>query len=261
MKNAFESQAIANELLWVRLGQTAAQEFETGRFDASTHNWEKACRLAQEFGEGDPRLASSLNNMSICFRIGADLNGAEIRCRRALAGWEAALKWIETIRFTARARSSLFHLRLERKHGKHMDRIRLAECRRLVVAGMGATLANLGELAQTRGRRGEAEELYRQAIESRSVAGLGTGRIRKNLEGLSGAATSPDASPDQSSDVEECATLLVGDALPQGWVIDNPPRFTDEGRLMAAVRLAWIVDHSVAPSYESMLLRSGTASP
>ena len=33
-------------------------------------------------------------------------------------------------------------------------------------------------------------------------------------------------------------------AGPKGWIVDDPPEFTDEGRLMAAVLLAQIVDHT-----------------
>jgi hypothetical protein len=37
---------------------------------------------------------------------------------------------------------------------------------------------------------------------------------------------------------------FISKAEQQGWVVDNPPEFTDEGRLMAAIFLTYLVDHT-----------------
>jgi hypothetical protein len=61
---------------------------------------------------GDPRRATSLAHRALAAEA-ADLDEA---LGEALAAWDASLGWAEGMALPPRARSSLFHLRLEAKH-------------------------------------------------------------------------------------------------------------------------------------------------
>ena len=79
----------------------------------------RRCRRALElaarpgFGRaGDPRHAASLITLALLTRFAE----ADDLLRDALAAWDASLAWIDAMALAPRARSSLFHLRLEAKH-------------------------------------------------------------------------------------------------------------------------------------------------
>ena len=111
------------EFLWVHITEAAASEFDGGRYSIAAEKWQSAYRIAQGFDDSDPRLAGSLNNLAIAFRINRDFDEAERVYRSALKNWDSAAHWIDRMRLTQRARSSLFHLRLENKHRKQYDNI------------------------------------------------------------------------------------------------------------------------------------------
>lgn len=75
----------------------------------------EALRLAQARGfgrPGDPRRATSLVHAASA----ADGEPRGELLRRACAAWTLALGWVDGMALPPRARSSLFHLRLEAKH-------------------------------------------------------------------------------------------------------------------------------------------------
>ena len=61
---------------------------------------------------GDPRRATSLAHRALA----AEAAGSDEALGEALAAWDASLGWAEGMALPRRARSSLFHLRLEAKH-------------------------------------------------------------------------------------------------------------------------------------------------
>jgi tetratricopeptide (TPR) repeat protein len=236
------------EFLWVRITETATSEFDGGRFNAAAENWRHAHRIARDFDDRDPRLAGSLNNLATTFRINHDFVEAERIYRSALENWKSAAHWIDGMQLRQRARSSLFHLRLERKHRKKYDNIARRKYQKLLSAGQAATLNNLAELFHSTNRYKEAEQFYHQAhrkrLGSMDEQEYGVAIIRNNLNSLSDALNkSPRTTFGVAHKSKETAGF-ISRAEQQGWIVDKPSEFTDEGRLMAAIFLTHLVEHT-----------------
>jgi tetratricopeptide (TPR) repeat protein len=232
----------------VHITETATSEFDGGRFSIAAEKWQNAYRIAQGFDDCDPRLAGSLNNLAIAFRIEKDFEQA-VRCyRKALENWESAARWVDGMQLGQRARSSLFHLRLESKHRKKYDDIARRNYQKLLSAGQAGTLNNLAELFHSTGRFKEAEQFYHQALRQRTVSmdqqECGVALIRKNIACLSDAAAPQPDAPDNSHPQSCAAVAFLSQAEHHRWVVDRPAEFTDEGRLMAAILLTHLLDHS-----------------
>ena len=237
------------EFLWVHITEAAASEFDGGRYSIAAEKWQSAYRIAQGFDDSDPRLAGSLNNLAIAFRINRDFDEAERVYRSALKNWDSAAHWVDRMQLTQRARSSLFHLRLENKHRKQYDNIARRNYQKLIPAGHAATLNNLAELFHSTNRIKEAEPVYHQALDKRLCSmdeqEYGVAVINTNLAGFSDTFNrSPGTT---ASVVYESKEIdgFISRAAQQGWIVDKPSEFTDEGRLMAAILLTHLIDHTV----------------
>jgi tetratricopeptide (TPR) repeat protein len=240
-----------SEFLWVHITEAGTSEFDGGRYNIAVEKWQSAYRIAQGFGDCDPRLAGSLNNLAIAFRINRDFDEAERVYRSALKNWDSAAHWIDRMRLTQRARSSLFHLRLERKHRKKYDNIARRQYQKLLSAGQAATLNNLAELFHSTNRLKEAEQFYHQALRKRTSSmeeqECGVTVIRKNIACLSDAAAPQSEKTDNSAHHTNAPASFLSQAEHQRWVVDRPAEFTDEGRLMAAILLTHLLDHRCLP--------------
>jgi tetratricopeptide (TPR) repeat protein len=201
-----------------------------------------------DFDDRDPRLAGSLNNLALAFRIKHDFDEAERIYRRALQNWKSAAHWVETMQLRQRARSSLFHLRLESKHRKKYDNIARKNYKKLLSAGQAGTLNNLAELFQTSKRFKEAERYYHQALRKRAESmdeqESGVVIINMNLDSLSDAINKLPETALRAAQKSKDPAGFISKAEQQGWIVDKPPEFTDEGRLMAAIFLSHLVDHT-----------------
>lgn len=105
------------DLAWERLQEQANSDLEAGRTRAAARGFRRAWLLSLlAFRRRDPRRATSLANAALAAR----LSGAERRAFRRYA--EARRLWaqvpggLEEIEIRPRARSSLFHLRMEARH-------------------------------------------------------------------------------------------------------------------------------------------------
>ncbi len=248
MEGHSEGEAPEKEFLWVQLSETAFLEFIRNRFVAAATQWENAYDVAQGFDDRDPRVASSLSNFAISHRIKEDFVGAERLYQLAIERWKASSTWVEMMSLSQRARSSLFHFRLEQKHRKQYDQIARRKCQNLLHVGQAGTLNNLGELFQALNRLQDAEKFYNQALQKRlpsmSEDECGVETIRRNIAGLSDVITPQAERTVSSSKESRVDESFYSQALRQGWIVDDPPEFTDEGRLMAAILLTRILDHS-----------------
>ena len=236
------------EFLWARFTETAASEFNSDRFSAAAENWQSAYRIAQDFDDDDPRLAGSLNNLAIAFRIKHDFDEAEQIYRSALQNWKSAARWVDTMQLRQRARSSLFHLRMENKHRKQYDNIARRNYKKLLSAGQAGTLNNLAELFQSSKQYKEAERYYHQALRKRTDSmdeqESGVAIINTNLASLSNTFNKPPDTTLRATHKSKAPAGFISRAEHQGWVVDKPSEFTDEGRLMAAIFLTHLVDHT-----------------
>lgn len=238
------------EFLWVELNEAAAAQLDAGRFVVAAEKWQEAHGIAQQFEENDPRIASSLNNVAIAHRIKRNFAEAEQYYRHAIVSWQAASAWVDQMQLAPRARSSLFHLRMERRHKPEYRRIALRKYQAVLPAGCAATHNNLAELYHAVNREEDAEPLYAQALRDRSEA-MGadeptTAIIRENAKTL-GAQTADGSRVHASYHTMDPGTFSA-QATRKRWIIDQPAEFTDEGRLMAAILLTPVLDHRRLPS-------------
>jgi hypothetical protein len=102
---------------WERLQLAAAAAFAAHDLAGAAESWVAALRTARaSFAADDPRLATSLANYATALRHKGEPVSAEL-WQEALEIWDAAPRWLARQRLAPRARSSIFHLRLEAKHG------------------------------------------------------------------------------------------------------------------------------------------------
>ncbi|MGH6946777.1 MAG: hypothetical protein ACREDZ_05570 [Kiloniellales bacterium] len=107
------------EVRWEHLCERAAKLATAGGASEAAPHWAEALFLArQSFAPIDPRLATSIANHAFALRLGGDSATAAELFREAMTIWDASGQWIAALRIERRARSSLFHLRMEAKHWK-----------------------------------------------------------------------------------------------------------------------------------------------
>ena len=232
------------EFCWVELTEAAGTLVAAGRLGLAADNWRLAFDTAQAFQEDDPRRASSHSNLAVAHRIQGEFDLAEQCCRRAMAGWQAAAHWVRRMHPPPRARSSLFHLRMERKHRQRFNQLAVQKFETLLPAGRAGTRNNLAELCQVANRLPQAQQLYSEALDERvrSIGDkdAGSAIIRRNISSLQSGSDSAPPPARESTDGEPFSSL----ALRRRWLIDQPAEYTDEGRLMAALLLTYVIDHA-----------------
>ena len=236
------------ELLWVQLSETADSEFDGGRYTAAAQQWQNAHGIAQNFDERDPRIASSLNNLAIAFRINGNFEEAEEHYRLAIEGWEAAAQWVDEMHLQGRARSTVIHFLREQKYREQYNRLALREYQKIYPAGYAGTLNNLAELFHATNRLKDADIFYHQALQKRinsmgdNESGVAT--IRNNIASISDMERQYPDPPFIPSREHGNTTAFLSRAAEHRWIVDKPPEFTDTGRLMAAILLTHLLEHS-----------------
>ena len=110
------------EIEWEVKCERAALLAEEGRPDEAAALWRKSLELARDdFSEDDPRLGTSLANAALALRQAGNGAAAAQLFAEAHRVWEASPQWIAEIALEPRARSSLFHLRMEARHRDKYD--------------------------------------------------------------------------------------------------------------------------------------------
>lgn len=105
------------DLVWERLQERAHQALAAGDRRQAAWLWRRAWWLAQlRFSRRDPRFATSLANAGAAAMLGGNPARARRAYVRAFRLWGAAPDWIDGMTIARRARSSLFHLRMESEH-------------------------------------------------------------------------------------------------------------------------------------------------
>ncbi|MDP7417911.1 MAG: hypothetical protein QF888_07950 [Desulfobacterales bacterium] len=72
--------------------------------------------------------------------------------------------------------------------------------------------------------------------------------IQLNLSSLSEMTVNPPDRIVRSCDHLKESMLFIPNAERNGWIVDKPPEFTVEGRLMAAILLMHLIDHTYLSS-------------
>jgi tetratricopeptide (TPR) repeat protein len=102
---------------WELCQEKAAAAAYDGDLDHALPLWRESLSLARaHFARDDPRLGTSLANMAFALRETGRHEAAAPLFEEARQVWDASFAWIEALRLERRARSSLFHLRMESLH-------------------------------------------------------------------------------------------------------------------------------------------------
>lgn len=102
------------DLGWERLQERAEAALRAGDGPGAAGLWHRGWWLAmRRFSTNDPRYATSLANAGMAARLAGNEPLARLRYASALRLWGAVPDWVERMSIARRARSSMFHLRLE----------------------------------------------------------------------------------------------------------------------------------------------------
>lgn len=233
------------ELHWLKATETAVEMVAAGQFVAALMNWKAACAAADGFVPDDPRRAANLNNVAVGLRLCGEPAQAGDTYQQAMEAWLAASAWVEGMRLAPRARSSLFHLRLERHHRAIYDGHLRAKYARILAGGRAVSEYNVAELGHAGARDARAAEAYRRTAAARRGMDEKDDRVAEVMESSLAAAESGVSTWTGLRAVTAVCSFRVL-AERRGWIIDRPAVFTDEGRLMAAVLCTAAVHHAAA---------------
>ena len=115
------------DLAWERLQEQGNAALRAGQTQEAIRCFRRAAWISRwRFRTPDPRRAATLANLALADR----LLGREARARRRYAKarrlWEEVDSWIGDVQVARRARSSLFHLRMEARHwDTYQDNLRV----------------------------------------------------------------------------------------------------------------------------------------
>lgn len=240
-----ESEIVDGELSWITCQEKAREMFLAGQEQAACTEWRNSAGIAEQFSTNDPRRAASLNNLGIALRIEDDNHESERLYRESEQAWKNATLWVEEMELQPRARSSLFHLRLESRHAKTYDNKIRGTYQQILSAGYAVTLNNIGELLGSLGLDSQACGLCEQAYDLRRTAMDENETLARHMKSrllaLNGQSDSLQA-PTQPSAFAYTELTFTAQAEEMKWIIDLPSEFTDEGRLMAAVLSTQMLD-------------------
>ncbi len=105
------------DVKWERLQEAANRAWFEGDIKTATRIFRKARRLAfWRFRRTDPRYATSLANAALAARALGNERAAADGYARARRLWAAVPQSIDEMEIRPRARSSLFHFRMEARH-------------------------------------------------------------------------------------------------------------------------------------------------
>ncbi len=105
------------DLWWERLQEQANIALIEGRKSHALRRFRLAHWISRVgFAHDDPRRATGFANAAFALRLSGSEISAQKNYAAAMALWSRAPSMLETLNIQPRARSSLFHLRMEVKH-------------------------------------------------------------------------------------------------------------------------------------------------
>ena len=121
----------AEDLEWEVKQERAAELARDGDLAGAARRWQDCLSLARaHFGQDDPRLGTSLANAGYGARAEGKETLAAANLSDALRVWSGYGLWIEAMPLDQRARSSLFHLRMELRHREQYQKTARERLRR-----------------------------------------------------------------------------------------------------------------------------------
>jgi hypothetical protein len=225
---------------WECLAESGLAAWEAERPDEALACLRAATRVSAALADADPRRVAALASLAAVEAATRRSADAAAALGQTVTAWDAAQAWISAMTPEHKPRSSLYHLRLERKHPGTYAEIGRQECRRHLGAGRAASLNNLALCLAGVGARVEAEALLREAAGLRESAlgarDAGVMRILANLADILDARGDTTA----AADCRECLRAIAARgpiATLERWRSYRPSRMTDTRRLQAAVLL------------------------
>lgn len=105
------------DLEWEKLQVAGNVALRDSNKEKAIRAFSRAYRIAfLRFRRSDPRYATSLANAALAARLRGREGQAARRYERAIKSWSQVPAQIRDLRIKPRARSSLFHLRMEARH-------------------------------------------------------------------------------------------------------------------------------------------------
>lgn len=141
------------DIAWEAKQEQAATLAAEGKVDEAARLWAEALFIArQSFAGDDPRLAAGIANHAFALDRSGDARTARTMFEEALTVWDASGPWRQAIRIERRARSSLYHLRMEARHWETYERTARARLQKFADEGRAAIAAlAAGTAAGSRG--------------------------------------------------------------------------------------------------------------
>jgi len=140
------------DIAWEQLQEEANRLWRAGDREGAAKRFRRAGWIAFfRFRRSDPRWATTQANLALADRAAGLEERALARYARARQVWEQMGRFIEAIQIAPRARSSLFHLRMEARHietFRQNTRVRMTIFAREAAAALAALEA--GEPVRTR---------------------------------------------------------------------------------------------------------------
>lgn len=151
--------------VWLRRARIGADQLRAGHHRAALRVLERTVEWTGRFPVGDPRHAAALNNAAWARARAGDVGGAIELADAAVQAWaRARTQWLEGMRLGTRARSSLFHLRMERKHrDRYASLVRAEQAQQLLIGELLGQLSRAA-LSAAADQRAEGTRLHDAAL-------------------------------------------------------------------------------------------------
>lgn len=234
----------AIEWEWEALSAAALEAYAKGDRAAAIHLWDRALAISHQFGEQDPRRAASENNAALSLLLDESFDEARGAFKQATQSWTKGLAWTETMDVQRPARSSLFHLRMERRHAKAFGEVRRHRNRLLLEGGLALTQFNLGLTELFLDQDAQGDRLLSQAAETRAkVLGPNNpelGTILRVLAGRSEVEGDLDRLRALELEIDRVSSEAARSAL-ELWRAEQPAEMNDMRRLLGAAYLTAMV--------------------
>lgn len=236
---------------WEAVETAALEAYGAARTEEACHLWRRARELSLMLPPKDPRRAASISNVGLALLIDGQMLEADAALEEAIALWENGLAWIDAMEVTLGARSTLFHFRMEQRHGASYMTVRRGWNRNLLKGSVALTKFNHALVRYHLDRDESADDLLQESIElRRSSCGTSDAHLATMLAVHAArldAVGRLEAAEEKSSQARQSLARSPKRPL-ELWLAERPTRLCDQRRLLAAAYLtASVHDRDVMP--------------
>lgn len=157
----------SRESEWEAVQSAALEAYDGARTNDACHLWRHAYEIAAGMQQNDPRRAASASNAGLALLIDGKIREAKSTLDEAIGLWTRSATWVDAMEISHNARSTLFHFRLEQRHGDTYTAIRRGWNQKLLIASAALTTFNQALVCFRLDDYARADDLLRQSIEMR----------------------------------------------------------------------------------------------